>query len=151
VIIKIGDTYVNTVAGLQEHIGLYRPGDEVTLTIKRNGEIKQINAKLKNKQGNTNIVNKPATINSMLGASFEEADAGIMDALGLKNGVQVAEVTGGKLRSAGVRPGFIITEINGKTVNSPEGIDKILESNTKDYYIITGYYPTGDKVVYSFN
>lgn len=151
VILKIGDTYVNTVAGLQEHIGLYRPGDEVTLTIKRNGDLKTVSAKLKNKQGNTDIVDKPATINSLLGASFEEADAGVMSSLGLKNGVQVAEVTGGKLRSAGVRPGFIITEINGKTVSSPENIDKILESNTKDYYVITGYYPTGDKVVYSFN
>jgi S1-C subfamily serine protease len=71
--------------------------------------------------------------------------------LGLKNGVQVAEVTGGKLRSAGVRPGFIVTEINGKAVNSPEEIDKLLESSTKGYYIIGGFYPNGDKVVYSFN
>jgi S1-C subfamily serine protease len=55
------------------------------------------------------------------------------------------------LRSAGVRPGFIVTEINGKAVNSPEEIDKLLESSTKGYYIIGGFYPNGDKVVYSFN
>jgi Do/DeqQ family serine protease len=151
VILKVGETSVNTVAGLQEHIGLYRPGDQVTLTIKRDGELKEITATLKNKQGNTQAINKPASVNALLGATFEEADAGVMNTLGLKNGVQVAEVTGGKLRSAGVRPGFIVTEINGKAVNSPEEIDKLLESNTKGYYIIGGFYPNGDKVVYSFN
>jgi serine protease Do len=151
VILKVGETSVNTVAGLQEHIGLYRPGDKVTLTIKRNGELKELTATLKNKQGNTNAINKPASVNALLGATFEEADAGVMGTLGLKNGVQVAEVTGGKLRSAGVRPGFIVTEINGKAVNSPEEIDKLLESSTKGYYIIGGFYPNGDKVVYSFN
>lgn len=151
VIIKIEDTPINTVSGLQEHIGLYRPGDNVTITIKRGDEIKQVTARLKNKQGNTDVVNKPATVNSLLGATFEDADAGVMSSLGLKNGVQVAEVTGGKLRSAGVRPGFIVTEINGKAIDSPEAIDKVLENNTKGYYVITGYYPTGDKVVYSFN
>ncbi len=151
VILKVEETEINTVAGLQEHIGLFRPGDAVTLTIKRNGEMKLIKAVLKNKSGNTQAVNKPETINSLLGASFEEADAGIMNKLGIKNGVQVAEVTGGKLRSAGVRPGFIVTEVNGKSVSSPDEIDKILESNTKGYYIISGFYPSGDKVVYSFN
>jgi Do/DeqQ family serine protease len=151
VILKIEDAEVNTVAGLQEHIGLYRPGDNVLITLKRNGEIKQVTAKLKNKQGNTEVVNKPVSSNALLGATFEEADAGVMGKLGLKNGVQVAEVTGGKLRSAGVRPGFIVTEINGKAIDSPEAIDKVLESNTKGYYVISGYYPSGDKVVYSFN
>ena len=151
VILKVEDTPINTVAELQEHIGLYRPGDKVILTIKRNGELKQLTATLKNKQGTTDVVNKPATVNSLLGATFEDADIGVMGHLGLKNGVQVAEVTGGKLRSAGVRPGFIVTEVNGKPVSSPQDIDKVLENNTKGYYIITGYYPSGDKVVYSFN
>jgi len=151
VILKIGDTPVNTVAGLQEHIGLYRPGDNVVITIKRNGDIKQVTAKLKNNRGTTDVVNKPATVSSLMGATFEEADVNVMNKLNLKSGVQVAEVNGGKLRSAGIRPGFIITDINGKSVNSPEDIDKVMSSNTKNYYVITGFYPNGDKVVYSFN
>lgn len=151
IIINVQERPINTVAELQEHIGLYRPGDAVNLTIKRNGELKTMKVTLKNKQGNTAAVTKPATINSLLGASFEEADITVINKLGLKGGVQVAEVTGGKLRSAGVRPGFIVTEVNGKQVNSPEEIDNALKNNNKGYYIISGYYPTGDKVVYSFN
>jgi len=151
VIIKVEQTPINTVAELQENVGLYRPGDKITITIKRNNELKDITVTLKNKSGTTNTITKAATLNQFLGASFEDADIGVMNTLGLKNGVQVAEVNGGKLRSAGIRPGFIVTEINGKAVSTPEDIDKVLENNTKGYYIITGYYPNGDKVVYSFN
>lgn len=151
VILKVEQTLINTVAELQEHVGLFRPGDKVNLTVKRDGEIKEITATLKNKSGTTEAVTKAATLNSLLGATFEDADLGVMGSLGLKNGVQVAEVTGGKLRSAGVRPGFIVTEVNGKPISNPEDIDKVLENNTKGYYVITGFYPTGDKVVYSFN
>ncbi len=151
VIIKVEQTTINTVAELHEHVGLYRPGDKIIVTVKRNGELKEVPVTLKNKSGTTNAITKAATLNSFLGATFEDADVGVMGTLGLKNGVQVAEVNGGKLRSAGIRPGFIITEINSKAVSTPEDIDKVLSNNTKGYYVITGYYPNGDKVVYSFN
>lgn len=150
IILKVGEVNVNSVSQLQEHIGLYRPGDKVSITIKRGSSIKTVNAILKNKSGDTSVVKAPTGSNNLLGATFDIADESTLTKLNLKNGVEVIEVTGGKLRSAGIRSGFIITEINGKPIKTPSDVDQALESS-KGYYVIGGMYPSGEKVFYSFN
>src|SRR5690606_6332604 len=91
-----------------------------------------------------------AEVNKTLGATFEKAEAKDLKKLGLSNGVVVKEVTNGKMRMAGIRPGFIITEANGKKVDS---VEDLLNSfnNKKGFFTLTGKYPTGEKVIYSFN
>lgn len=151
IILSVNGTPVNTVAALQEHVGLYRPGDKVTLTVKRDGVLKEIPVVLKSKNGGTGLVDKPTEVNQQLGARFEEAGTSDLSRLGLKSGVKVTEVTSGKLRAAGVRPGYIITEVNGKTVRTVDDITSALENSTNGFIYIGGMYPSGEKVFYSFN
>jgi len=56
--------------------------------------------------------------------------------------LKVTDVNGGKFRSAGIREGFIVTQINNRAVNSVEDIENILETSDGGVYI-EGIYPDG--------
>jgi len=76
IITKIGDVIVNNVPELQEQISRYRPGDKLNITLNRNNQFKILTLILKNKNGNTNVVNKPKIeVISALGAVFESVNS----------------------------------------------------------------------------
>lgn len=150
IILKINDIDINSAATMQENLGMYRPGDVLHITILRDDKELVKKVKLKNVESSVKTTASAAEVNKTLGASFEKADAKDLKKLGLSNGVVVKEVTNGKMRIAGIRPGFIITEANGKKVDS---VEDLLNSfnNKKGFFTLTGKYPTGEKVIYSFN
>ncbi|MBK8341646.1 MAG: trypsin-like peptidase domain-containing protein [Flavobacteriales bacterium] len=51
VIVKVGTMEVNNVPQLQEQVGTFRPGDEVTVTIVRDGKEKVLEMELRGKDG----------------------------------------------------------------------------------------------------
>ena len=149
VIIAINATKVNTVAQLQEQIGKRRPGDQVAVTISRGGTDKVFNVTLKNSKGNTSIVKESF---SLLGAEFGEISNKDRERLHIDQGVQVLKITSGKMKNAGVRPGFIITDVNKMTVENVEDIKRIVEQTSdKKPILIEGVYPDGKWAYYVFN
>ena len=58
-------------------------------------------------------------------------------------------LNGGKLRSAGIREGFIITKIDKKDVSSLEDVKSTLE-NKDGGVLIEGVYPNGMRAYYGF-
>ncbi len=54
----------------------------------------------------------------------------------------MTDIRGGKFRSAGIREGFIVTEINNEAVGSVDDINDILETSDGGVYI-EGIYPDG--------
>ena len=92
---------------------------------------------------------KKASSLEMLGASFEELSKDDLKKYHITNGVQVAEINSGKLLSAGVRKGFIITEINGTAITSISDIQRMIEK-TKGGVFIEGKYPNGKAAYYAF-
>ena len=76
--------------------------------------------------------------------------------LGISGGVQVTGLRNGSFKDAGLKDGFVITEINGTTVNSSDDVEylynNIMKSDDDDKVMfITGYYPTGKKYYYAVN
>ena len=76
--------------------------------------------------------------------------------LGISNGVQVTGIKSGAFKDAGVKDGFIITEINGQEVNSSDDVEYIYNQLMKDdssdeVMFLTGIYPTGKKYYYAVN
>ena len=55
-LISVDGEPVNSAAELQEKISRYRPGDDVKVVVKRNGEKKPFTVTLRNKHGDTQIV-----------------------------------------------------------------------------------------------
>lgn len=150
IILKINDVSVNSVSALQEQVGLHRPGDRITLLVRRNNNEIPVHVVLKNKSGSTQLMDKPTEVNKLLGARFRPLSDSELNKFRLKNGVMVEEVSNGKLRMAGVKAGYIITEINGKSIRTLDDITTALNHN-KGVFYIGGMYPSGEKVFYSFN
>jgi len=131
VILKVGSKPINSVAELQEEIGRRRPGDIVTLTISREGDVITKDVELKNSDGNTDLTSKAELEKySALGASFVALTKEEKKELNISNGVKVSSISSGKLRSIGLSVGIIITKINNVEVTSVEQLTEYL--NRKD-------------------
>jgi len=105
---------------------------------------------LKNKNGNTEVVEKPKIeVVSALGATFEEVNAADMKKLNIQNGLRITKLAAGKLLSAGLKVGFIITNVDRKKINSIDDIKASLE-NKKGGVLIEGVYPNGMRAYYGF-
>jgi serine protease Do len=146
VIIEINGNRVNSVFELQEQVARYRPKEEIDVLIKRNNKTQQLKATLRNLEGQPELV---ASGEAFLGGKFRELSRDELRDLNIDNGVQVTEITPGKLMSAGINEGFIITSINNQPVNAPSDIRKILDNYQGGVYI-AGVYPDGTVEYYAF-
>ncbi len=147
IILQVDGEEVNEVPELLEHIGTHRPGDKITITIKRNGKIKQLTVVLKNEAGQTKPIIKQKA--DFFGATFEDLTQMEKSRLGIKNGVKVVSIGPGKFLAAGVRPGYIILKINDKEVNNVKDVKNIL-SHASGGIFLEGIYPDGTYAYYAF-
>lgn len=150
IIYQVNGVDVNTVSQLQEQVALYRPGDAITLKIKRNSKEKEVIVTLKNQSGTTKLQETKDVVKNLLGATYTSPTNRELSDLGLTKGLKVSDVGTGKLKNIGIKSGFIITEVNGKAISSESDLEKALEENTTGFYL-GGVYPTGERVYYSFN
>ncbi|HSH68213.1 MAG TPA: PDZ domain-containing protein, partial [Bacteroidia bacterium] len=150
VITKVGETDVNNVPELQEQISRYRPGDKVNVTLRRNNQEKVLSVVLKNKNGNTNVVERAKTeVVSALGATLEPINADEMKRLNISNGLKITKLGAGKLISSGIREGFIILSVDRKKISTVEDFVTTLE-HKKGGVLIEGIYPNGLTAYYGF-
>lgn len=148
VIVKVGNMAVNNVPQLQEQVGRFRPGDKVAVTVLRGGEEKVLDMTLRGRDGNvrTAAVKEVGPANA-LGAELVPATAEELKALKLENGVKVRTISGGKLRSSGIREGFIITRIDQTPMRDPKDIQRAIDGK-QGGVLIEGVYPNGMRAYY---
>lgn len=154
VIVGINNAEVHTVPQLMEQLNQYRPGDQITLTFIRDNKKMSKSGTLRNSQGNTTITKKGDF--SEIGCAFMKLGEETKRSLGISSGVKVAALKNGAFRDAGIKEGFVITDINGRSVNSPDDVEmiynQIMKSDDGDKVMfITGLYPTGKKYYYAVN
>ena len=150
VITKIGAVEISNVPELQEQISTFRPGDKIMVTVLRNDDEKSIPVILKNKNGNTALVHKEEATNlQYLGANFSLISSEEAKKLNINSGLKINSLDGGKLRSAGIKEGFIITAVDKKKIASVEDLKEVL-LNKKGGVLIEGIYPNGMKAYYGF-
>lgn len=150
VITKVGNINVNDVPQLQEQVSKFRPGDKAMVTVLRAGNERVIPVLLKNREGSTELVSKATSeTTAALGAYFRPVTNEEMAELGIENGIKVTKLNGGKLRSSGIREGFIITKIDKQNVRSMDEMIDIL-GNKKGGVLIEGVYPNGMGAYYGF-
>jgi S1-C subfamily serine protease len=150
VITAIDKVNVANVAELQEQVNRHRPGDKVEVTYIRKGEEQKVTATLKNKNNTTEIIRKDEGIKAVesLGATFEQMDQEELKRLGINAGLRVSKLDDGKLRTSGMKEGFIITAVDKVPVGTPEELKDILE-NKKGGILIEGVYPNGTRAYYA--
>lgn len=150
IITSINGVKIKNGAALQEQISRYRPGDKIKVSILRNGKQHEIGLTLKNSQGSTEM--KKAVDFGSLGTSFKDLSEKQMREMNIRNGIQVVGLKDGKFKSAGIREGFVVLEINGQNIRSVSDMESIFDSivrssQSRKVMFITGIYPNG-KVMY---
>lgn len=148
VITKVDGHEVNSVPALQEQIGRHRPGDEVKVTVMRNGDEKEMDVILRNKEGKVGtVVSASKELRKMLGAEFEIVNEAEKSKLKIGNGIKVKTLDKGKLKDAGIPQGFIITSVDKNGVYSSNDVFNTLEGK-KGGVLVEGYMPNGDHKYY---
>lgn len=141
VILSVDGVAVNDSATFLEQIGKRRPGDEITLKLRR-GE-KEITAKatLQNKAGETSLLSPESVdVEAVLGGQFETISEKSAKALDISGGVQVVKIKqGGLLERARIKEGYIITHINDRQIRSIDDLARL----TDKIRSIDGVYPNG--------
>jgi S1-C subfamily serine protease len=128
VILKINGAEINSSSRLQEEVGKNKPGDKVTVTVRRKGEIKEIEATLLSEDGNTKVQTADKTSSeSYLGMSLINTSREDRMKMNLKNGVRVKDVSKGVFKDAGIPADFVITHINNESVYSVQGAIAMLK------------------------
>lgn len=146
IITAINKVPIHNYAELQSQLNRYRPGDKISVTVKRNDAEKTFNVELKNDEGSTEITRSTDSIKA-LGATFKQITNERKRTLGISSGVEVESVNNnGLLKKEGINKGFIIMRINNTPVNSETDIANIIAStsNSQDkVLLIAGFYPNG--------
>ncbi|MDP6908176.1 MAG: Do family serine endopeptidase [Flavobacteriales bacterium] len=149
IIVAVDGVEVKNVPELQEKIGSYRPGDYAKVTVLRDEKLRNFDVELRNRNGNTELVSKEADVMVQLGADLQPLNEYDMRKLGIRGGLQVKNLSNGKLKGAGIKEGFIITRVDRKSVQSSK--DVISALNKKDGgVLIEGVYPNGLTAYYGF-
>lgn len=147
IIVQINGKTVNSCAEILEQISRFRPGENVSLQIKRNNKMTKKTVVLQNKYGTSELV-KSDKIDA-LGATFEPVSEYDKKRLRITNGIQVTDIVAGKFATNGVQKGFIIIRVNSKNIESTDDLEKIMK-NADGGLFIEGIYPNGVTAYYAF-
>lgn len=120
VITSIGGQVVSSIPELQEFVARYRPGNVVTITFARDGQLRQAQAVLKGidshsagADANTAAATPPATIDNQLGWIYRDLAKTEKDRLDLPGGVIVEAVDpSGPLATTRMERGFIVLSVH---------------------------------------
>jgi len=128
VITKIDNSAVTDFADLSIAIGSKRPGDKVQVVYLRNGKENTTTVTLKDQKGGTTTRTKAdLSVTEKIGADFQSIDDKTKAYYGLNSGAVAKNVIeGSEMAKAGIVDGYIITEINGKPVNSQKDVENLL-------------------------
>lgn len=150
IIVGINDFKVNDMTELQAKVSEYRPGDEISVTLNRDGSEISKTVTLKNLEGNVELVNNDKLeVLQLLGAKFSEPSEDLLKELKLEAGIQLEGVFPGKLSKAGVQEGFIITSIDHQKVEDTDDLIEVLKDK-KGGVLLQGVYPDGTESYYAF-
>lgn len=141
VILSVDGVAVNDSATFLEQIGKRRPGDEITLKLRRGEKEITTKATLQNKAGETSLLSPESIdVEAALGGQFETISEKSAKALDIRGGVQVVKIKqGGLLERARIKEGYIITHINDRQIRSIDDLARL----TDKIRSIDGVYPNG--------
>lgn len=147
IITKIDGVAVISGADMTGIVASHKPGDKLNIAYQRAGKNYNTVVTLKNSIGNYAAVSKPSGLES-LGAELLTIDANTAKQNHVSGGVQVKQLKAGALKNAKVDVGFIITSINGNTINTLSDLKKAI-ANATGLVKLEGVYP-GNEYLYGY-
>ena len=134
---------VTSGSELVGQIAIYRPGDKIKITYKRNGEETDVMVTLMNSSGNMDVVKNSAF--DKLGAELQPLQKTDAAKLNVKGGVVVTSISEkGLFSKTRMEEGFVILKVNGQDVSTVEEFRKIVEQAGNGSVKLEGVYPGYD-------
>ncbi|MEM6735562.1 MAG: trypsin-like peptidase domain-containing protein [Bacteroidota bacterium] len=150
VIRKINGVAIDSRSQLEEIIAKSYPGDNLSLIFERDGDIKNTELVLTNREGTTTIIKRNIYYAEKLEVSLESVSKVERDLLGIESGVKVIDYNNtGFFAALDIPPGFIITQINNRQINNPEELERIL-ADIQGRFDVIGINERGRRVYYPF-
>ena len=151
VIINVNGKSIVSGADLTEALGQRRPGEKLSVVVNRSGKNKAFEVVLKNKLGTTEMLTKEEELLRNFGAELEELSSIDKRRLGLRYGIRVSKILGGRFQKAGIPKDFIIVKLNNVYVENVESFDRLVRQfNPGDCVLIQGFEPNGKANYYAF-
>ena len=147
IIMSIDSILVKSPSDIQEKINAYRPNDNISITLLRNGEVKTLQVQLQGRGSTIAVASPDGKRAEMMGAVLENAPSDLLNRLRLKGGVQITSLKKGKFKDAGIKEGLVITHINQVPVASAEEVFSII-SKARRSVLVEGVYPNGSVYYY---
>ncbi len=149
VIIKVNELKIKSTAELLEIIGRQHPGDKVAIEVNRKGKALSFDVVLRNKDGKEKLQDAGSVaVIDKLGVEIDEIDAKTAKRLNIKGGIIVNTIGDGIIgKQTRMKPGFIITKIDGKEVNKVKELTVYLD-NKKGGVMVEGVYEDFPGVYY---
>jgi serine protease Do len=144
VITAVDGKKVNKMSELQEILTKHNPGDVINITYMRDKKEASKKITLKNAKGTTKVVKEVDA--DVLGAAFRPVSESLKKQFNITYGLEVASLSDGKLKEAGLKKGFIILKINDEAIKSVDDLQAaVKEANShKDQTLwIVGLTSTG--------
>jgi serine protease Do len=145
VILKVDDKEVNTTSELQSSVVFYRAGDEITLTIwrdgkeikkkvvlqKRDDDVSDITAGESNEEEESEISDDEPVTFEDLGFKVDPITPQIKEEYEVENGVVISNVERFSIASdRGMFRGGVITKVDDEKIKSPKDLKKIIEGKS---------------------
>lgn len=144
VITTINGRKVNSTTQLRESVGQYRPGDKLDVEVNRNGKRQHYELTLLNEAGNVDLVKSGDSFyNAEFGLMLQSVNTEEMSRLNITNGLKIVEIRQGRFMNSGVPVDFVITKVNGYSVNNKTELESALRNNRSRRTTIEGVYPNG--------
>lgn len=151
VILSINGNETNSLSALMGTIAQHSPGEKVNIEVNRGNKTYSYDVLLKNQNNTTALVkSEESFFNDMLGASLQKVKKNELENIGIASGLKIVNIEDGILRRGGISEGFVITEINGFSVNSQNSLNRAIQSGKSKYVRLKGVYPNGTRVSYEF-
>jgi len=149
VVVKLDAYTINSKAEFLERLSYHRPGDVVTLIVKRAGGVQQIKVKLQNREGSTDLIKTELYDAPEIGCAINPLSKVERQKLGVENGFRLVNIKSGIVRNLGLPEGFVVLMINKKTPADAAELVTLFKS-AKGKLVIDGINPGGGKGTYSF-
>lgn len=118
VIIKVDGRDVNTQSAFEEEISYHYPGDKISITYIRNGDIATASLTLVNRNGNTEVIKRQIVNAANLGVQLEATEYGVKVFQMKPNSV---------LKRIGIPENFTIIALNRERVKEPKEVIDFFE------------------------
>ncbi|MCX6282134.1 MAG: Do family serine endopeptidase [Bacteroidetes bacterium] len=146
IITGIQNKPVNGKSELMEIVSQLSPGDVVSVTIIRDGKQIELPVRMID-ENSTNVASVDAGKLQLFGATFELLSDKEKSKYGLSSGFKITRIEPGKFSDAGIKPGFILVNVDRQRINSTRELKDALTGKDGGV-LVEGLYPNGMRAYY---